>query len=182
MKNIIIALTIILSLHITTLAQITKVAIQASGLTCSMCSNSIQKALKALPNTADVATDLNTNTFTITFKNQQIVSIDELKNAIEKSGFTVAKLLATMQFTNIAVKNDEHITANSAMYHFVHIQPQTLNGLHTVQLIDKGFTNAKEYKKNSSYTTMPCIKTGYMQSCCSKNAVAYGTRVYHVTM
>src|SRR5690606_24963991 len=44
-------------------AQIKQVDIQATGLTCSMCSNAINKQLLSLPEVAEVTTDLNTNTF-----------------------------------------------------------------------------------------------------------------------
>jgi copper chaperone CopZ len=48
-------------------AQISKAEI-ATGLTCSMCSNAINKQLKTLPEVVTVETDLNTNTFTVTLK------------------------------------------------------------------------------------------------------------------
>jgi copper chaperone CopZ len=47
-------------------AQISKAEIIATGLTCSMCSNAINKQLKTLPEVVTVETDLNTNTFTVT--------------------------------------------------------------------------------------------------------------------
>jgi hypothetical protein len=46
-------------------SQISKAEIRAMGLTCSMCSNAINKSLQALPNVTKVTTDLNTNTFTV---------------------------------------------------------------------------------------------------------------------
>ena len=46
MKKILIAFALLF--FIKTEAQVTKVSLQASGLTCSMCSNAINKALKSL--------------------------------------------------------------------------------------------------------------------------------------
>ena len=56
-------------------AQIVKAEIRATGLTCSMCSNAINKQLKALPEVSNVETDLNTNTFTVTFKEGNLASL-----------------------------------------------------------------------------------------------------------
>lgn len=46
MKNILLAIALPVSLGAT--AQISKVTLQASGLTCSMCSNSINKSLRSV--------------------------------------------------------------------------------------------------------------------------------------
>jgi copper chaperone CopZ len=46
-------------------AQISKAEIVATGLTCSMCSNAINKQLKSLAEVDSVVIDLNTNTFVV---------------------------------------------------------------------------------------------------------------------
>ena len=46
-------------------AQVNKVTLQASGLTCSMCSNAINKALRSLDFVADVDADFKTYSFEI---------------------------------------------------------------------------------------------------------------------
>ena len=49
-------------------SQISKAEIIATGLTCSMCSNAINKQLKKLVEVDSVTTDLNTNTFVVYLK------------------------------------------------------------------------------------------------------------------
>ena len=71
----------IFSLHAT--AQIKKVSLQASGLTCSMCSNSIFKALKTLDFVDNVEANIKTSTFAITFKQGAKVDMDKLKKKVE---------------------------------------------------------------------------------------------------
>lgn len=68
-------------------AQISKVEIVATGLTCSMCSNAINKQLKSMPEVESVSTDLNTNTFTVQLKANNTLTPKALKNSIEKTGF-----------------------------------------------------------------------------------------------
>src|SRR5436305_14629046 len=49
-------------------AQVKKVSIQASGLTCSMCSKAIYKALRSVDFVEKVDADIKNSTFEISFK------------------------------------------------------------------------------------------------------------------
>ena len=49
-KVYLVIVSIVLMFSIKSNAQIVKAEIRATGLTCSMCSNAINKQLKALPN------------------------------------------------------------------------------------------------------------------------------------
>ncbi|MGO8056378.1 heavy-metal-associated domain-containing protein, partial [Rhizobium leguminosarum] len=71
-------------------AQVTKVSLQASGLTCSMCSNSIHKALKTLDFVDKVDADIKTYTFEISFKTNSKVDFNLIKKKVEGAGFTVS--------------------------------------------------------------------------------------------
>ena len=58
-------------------AQFSKASLQASGLTCAMCSNAINKALEVLPFVAEVKPDIKNSIFNITFKTNEAFSIDQ---------------------------------------------------------------------------------------------------------
>lgn len=163
-------------------SQITKVTIQASGLTCSMCSNAINKALKSLDNVEKVESNIKNSSFDITFKSGSKVDIDELKNKVEDAGFFVASLTATIQFDNTAISNDSHVDVDGTTFHFLNVKDQTITGLKTIKVLDKGYVTAKAFKQNNKFTTMECYKTGKASACCSKGGVKEGTRVYHVTI
>ena len=75
-------------------AQITKVTIQASGLTCSMCSNSINKAIKSLSFVENVNANIKNSSFDISFKPNEVVDFDKLKKKVEDAGFLVASACA----------------------------------------------------------------------------------------
>jgi copper chaperone CopZ len=168
-KIIIIAMLVV---SITAKAQVTKVSLQASGLTCSMCSNAINKALKSLDFVDKVDANIKNSTFNIWFKPNTIVDFDKLKNKVEGAGFFVANFSATLQFDNVAVLNDSPINVGASTFHFLNVKEQILTGEKTIRLLDKGFLSAKEYKKNGSLTKMGCYKTGE----------ANGKRVFHVTI
>ena len=170
MKKIFFIVAVFLS--ITAAAQVAKVTIQASGLTCSMCSNAINKAIKSLDFVDNVEANIKKSSFDISFKPGAVIDFDKLKMKVEDAGFFVAVFTATINFDNVAVQNDAHVDAGANTFHFLNIKGQTLNGNKTIRILDKGFISAKEYKKNSSFTKMECYKTG------EEN----GKRIFHVTI
>ena len=54
-------------------AQFSKANLQATGLTCAMCSNAINKALQKLPFVESVKADIKNSSFSIAFRTGSIV-------------------------------------------------------------------------------------------------------------
>ena len=146
MKNI-IAFVIITIATLQTQAQIAKAELIATGLTCSMCSNAINKQFKSMTEVDKVETDLNSNTFTIYLKKGNTLSPKALKDKVEKAGFFVGSLVLTMPFNNVKAADNVKVDANNVSYIFIDSKPQTLNGDTKVKVLDKGFVTQKEYKK-----------------------------------
>ena len=130
-------------------AQVTKVFLQASGLTCSMCSNSINNALKTLDFVDKVNADIKTYTFAISFKENSNVDFDMIKKKVEGAGFTVSGFVATILFNNVQVINGRPITIEDKTFYFVNTNDQPLNGAKQVKVLDKGFVSPKEYKRKA---------------------------------
>lgn len=146
MKNYFLLIAILVAMA--TKAQVTKVYLQASGLTCSMCGNSIFKALKTLDFIDNVDADVKTYTFEISFKSNSHVDFDKIRNKVEGAGFSVSGFIATINFDNIQVKESEPVTIGNYRFVFVNLREQSLNGAKQVKLLDKGFISSKEYKSN----------------------------------
>lgn len=163
-------------------AQFTKATLQATGLTCAMCSNAINKALEAVPFVESVKSDIRNSAFNIVFKQGADVEIDALRMAVEDAGFSVGSLQVTGQFNNVKVENDQHLKIGSGHYHFLGVKAQTLSGENTITVVDKNFVKAKRFKQISSLTKMNCVQTGKAASCCTKDGAPAGARVYHVTI
>ncbi len=137
-------------------AQITKAELIATGLTCSMCSNAINKQFKAMPEVENVTTDLNTNTFTIVLKKGNSLTPKAFKDKVEKAGFFVGSLVLTMPFNNVKASDNAAYSAQNASYIFVDTKPQTLQGDVKVRVLDKGFVTQKEFKKlEKSFSKYP---------------------------
>lgn len=181
MKTLLVFLSLILAL--TTNAQIKKVTIQASGLTCSMCSNSINKSLKTIPYVEKVVSNIKTSSFEVSFKLNAVVNFDQLKKKVEDAGFFVAKFTAVVNFDKQKVENDDHVVLQNNTYHLLNIKDQEVSGDRTVQLLDKGYVSAKDFKKNAAFTKMECYKTGVAGSCCKNvKSVSPSSRIFHITL
>lgn len=162
-------------------AQFSSASLTASGLTCAMCTRAIFSSLEKVPFVESVKPDIKNSLFEIKFRKDAAVDFDVLKKAVEDAGFSVAKLKATVNFSNTPIKNDAHVKIGAFQYHFVKVSPQTLNGEKTVTIIDKDFVPSKEYKKYAATTAMKCMETGKTSTCCAAGHNA-NERIYHVTI
>ena len=129
---------VIMLVSTNTYAQIVKAEIRATGLTCSMCSNAINKQLKSLPEVVNVETDLNTNTFTVTLAEANTLSPKVFKDKVEKAGFFIGSLVLTTKAETI--KQGAYVLVNNASSNNTEVQ---------IQILDKGYVTEKEFKKLS---------------------------------
>lgn len=137
-KVYIIVTSIALMFSIKSNAQIVKAEIRATGLTCSMCSNAINKQLKTLPEVVKVETDLNTNTFTVTLTEGNILNPKVFKEKVEKAGFFIGTLVLTAK--------PETITQSP----YILVNDNAVNGTEIqFQVVDRGYVTEKEFKKLS---------------------------------
>ena len=153
MKKIFLIIAICIS--VATNAQVTKVSLQASGLTCSMCSNAINKALKTLDFVHQVEADIKTYTFEISFKPNSTVDFDMIKKRVENAGFTVSGFVATIHFNNVQIRNSQQVTIEDKTFLFTNMKDQALNGIKKVKVLDRGFVSPKEYKTNVFPVSLP---------------------------
>jgi copper chaperone CopZ len=160
MKNLhikfIVATFLVLLTGLKSNAQISKVEIMATGLTCSMCSNAINKQLKSLTEVDSIGTDLNTNTFTVYFKENKAVEPKLLKNAVEKAGFFVGSMVLTAKFHTPTIEDNTTLKVEEATYTFIDIKNPVAHAVAKYRVLDKGFVTQKEYKKlTKSYSKYP---------------------------
>ena len=137
-KNTFAAVALLLMFSVQMSGQIKKAEIIATGLTCSMCSNAINKQLKSLPDVLNVETDLNTNTFTVTLADNNTISPKVFKDSVEKAGFFIGSLIVTT--TANTVTKAPYILVDKSVKQ---------EGEVKVQILDKGFVTDKEFKKLS---------------------------------
>lgn len=130
-------------------AQISKAEIIATGLTCSMCSNAINKQLKAMPEVEKVMIDLNNNTFVVNLKNNSLVTPQMLKSNIEKTGFFVGSMILTMDVNKVEPKDNSSFKNASGTYVFVNPDEKAANEKWRLKVLNSGFVTKKEYKQST---------------------------------
>jgi len=162
-------------------AQVTSATLVASGLTCSMCSKSIFKALEKVPFVEKVDVDIEKSSYSISFRKGADVVPDELKKAVEDAGFFVASLKLKAAFNNAEVYNDAHVSVSGIPFHFVNVPKQVLSGDKEITIVDKNFISAKDRKKYAKATKLKCFETGVAGECCPKSD-SKANRIYHVTI
>lgn len=182
MKKIIFAIALMLG-SISSFAQIQSASLVASGLTCSMCSKAIYKALQKLPDIQSVSVDIEQSRYDIVFRQGSKISPDDLNKAVTGAGFSIAQLKITASFGSVTVENDAHLELDGNTYHFLNVPKQQLSGAQTFTIVDKNFLPAETYKQYRKYTSKPCFESGKMEACCNGGAKAVkASRVYHVTI
>lgn len=162
-------------------AQFTAATLQASGLTCSMCSKAVKTALDKVSFVEKVAVDIKNQQYNLTFKKDAAVDFDALSKAVEDAGFSISGLTVTADVPSSDVTKDAHIKIGNQYFHFLNATNQTLNGSTTFSLVDKHFVSAKALKKWSAASKMECVQTGHASNGAT-DGVATGTRVYHAVI
>ena len=163
-------------------AQFSSGTLQATGLTCAMCSNAINKALKTVPFVETVKSDIGKSAFNIVFRKDAEVNIDALKDAVEDAGFSVGSLKLTGVFNALKVEKDSHVKIGATYFHFLDAKERVLDGENTITIVDKNFVTTKQFKKISSSSKMVCVQTGKADNCCTRQGAPANSRVYHATI
>lgn len=163
-------------------AQFTNASLQASGLTCALCSRAISKSMEKLPFVASVTADIKSSSFQIVFRDNVEINIDAIRKGVEDAGFSVAKLQLTGNFNKVAVSNDAHQVINGRTFHFLQIRQKELDGNLQLTIVDKNFLLPREFLKYAAATKMACVQTGKAGDCCKKDGIAIDARIYHVTI
>jgi copper chaperone CopZ len=146
-------------------AQFTKASLEASGLTCAMCTKAVKKALEGIPFVQEVKVNIKTQLYELAFKNGIPVHFDDIQKAVQDAGYSIASLKVTGNFDNIKVQKNAYVKIGDQTLDFMNGDTETLSGERTLTLIDKNFLTPKAFKKYSA-----TIK---------QNSVV-NTRIYHV--
>jgi len=146
MKHILI-LVILVFASLSINGQILSANLQASGLTCSMCSNSIFKALKKVEFVDAVESDVENSTFKLVFKKEIDIDFDEIANAVVGAGFSIAKFTFIFSATDLKIQDKALIDIGGKSFYFINVKDETVNGETELKLLDKQFISPKQYNK-----------------------------------
>lgn len=145
MKNILLAIAMFTGMA--SHAQIQSASLTASGLTCSMCSKAIYKALLTIPSIHKVDADIETSSYTIEFNKDADVSPEAIRKAVEGAGFGVARLAITASVPKTTIETGTRLSLQGATYKFIRPDGKTVQGVQTFTVIGKSYLSAAEWKK-----------------------------------
>jgi copper chaperone CopZ len=128
-------------------AQVQKVNLQASGLTCAMCSKAIYKAVSAISFVDTVLVNIEASTYDIRFDKETTPKFDQIAKAVVDAGFSVANLTVIVNFDKQAVDKNGSFTLDGINYKLMGTPPVTLQGSKKMQLIGKQYMLPKDLKK-----------------------------------
>jgi copper chaperone CopZ len=134
-------------------AQVQKVDLQASGLTCAMCSKAIYKAVAALSFVDTVTVDIEASTYELRFKKEATPRFDQIAKAVVDAGFSVAKLSADIKFDKQAVDKNGETELDGIRYKIVASAPGILQGTKKMQFVGKPYMLPKDFKKIAQVNT-----------------------------
>jgi copper chaperone CopZ len=156
--------------------QISNAELQVTGLTCSMCAKATETSLKSLDFVGSIEPDLNKNLFTISFKADKKVNLDQIRKKVEEAGFSIGQLTATFNFSNLKVDEKGRASTDGSTYQFINAGQKVLNGPVKAVVVDKDFISGAAFKKNLSALKLSSYASG--------TALVDGrkTRVYHLSI
>ena len=128
-------------------AQVQKVNLQASGLTCAMCSKAIYKAVSAISFVDTVLVNIEASTYDIRFDKEATPQFDRIAKAVVDAGFSVANLTVMVNFDKQAVDKNGLFTMDGINYKLMGTPPATLQGSKKMQLVGKQYMLPKDFKK-----------------------------------
>jgi len=143
-------------------AQFQSARLQATGLTCALCSKAIHESLQKLSFVAKVEADIQSSAFAILFRNGETQNPDALKAAVEEAGFFVGELLLEGQWGEKLPASTVPFKWGDNWYYFLSSKAVKDNSSFTLSVIDKGFVTDKAYKKYLSQYNQPSLATGFL--------------------
>ena len=166
----------------TSIAQISKASLQASGLTCALCAKSIYTNLTSLGFVESVDTDLETSSFLIVFKPGAKLDIDAIRQKVEDAGFSVSKLLLTVDQGGLAIGHDKKVKIGDNVFHFIDVKAQQSPSSFEIRVIDQKFLSAKEFKKKTAGSKISCYQYSKSTPCVMPEGIGGAVGTFHVTL
>lgn len=152
-------------------AQFKTATLGINGLTCSLCSYSVEKELEKVDCIAAVEMDLNQNIAKLIFEENIPVDMKAVVNAVYKAGFSVGYTQALFNFDNVTLTEQVYFLYEEVEYRFVNTLEEDLQGEHIIKFIDKKFVVDTVFK-----TWKEKIKLSDKKIPVSKNTV------YHISL
>lgn len=127
--------------------QLQSATLQATGLTCSMCSKATFKKLQAIEGVQKITTDLDNTSFILQFSPNNSTPIGSIQKQVQAAGFSVGKLVLHYKLSATHIANNTTVPFKGGEFVFMETAPGKKDGVVQLQVVNKGFITDKEFKK-----------------------------------
>ncbi len=135
----------LLALH-TVQAQFVSANVEVAGLTCSLCSNSVEKSIRQLDFVQDIEVNLNDNISEVTFKPGKKVDIGALAQKVQDAGFSVMNMSALFKADQASAKSTDRFTYANDQYVLLDSTQKELRGQVQMKFVGDKFLSRTAYK------------------------------------
>lgn len=125
-------------------ARIKWVDVGVSGLTCSVCSKSVEMRINKLGFVKSVSTDLDKTESRVYLKEGATIDIRKIAKAVVEAGFSVRFLKIQMDFDDISVSKEGDFTFQGQDFEWINYQSGVARGEMMLKLVDKDFLPRQE--------------------------------------
>jgi copper chaperone CopZ len=126
-------------------AQFSQAKLQATGLTCALCSKAIHQALEKLPFVQKVSAQIKESAFEIALLPDSLVDPGQIRGAVEEAGFFVGALYLTLDAgAPLPTINKPYKEGGS---YFCLLESTAKGGGRTYQVLNEPFLTEKAYAK-----------------------------------
>jgi len=120
------------------------VDIGVNGLTCSMCTRSVEMSVERLDFVDSVIMSLEKTEGRVYLKSSKLVDLKQIARAVSDAGFSVRFLRASFDFSDVAVGADGTFTYQGQPYIWMGFKEGLAKGDVALKLVDEDFLPRKE--------------------------------------
>jgi len=142
LKNILL-LVILQSGFIQASAGLQWIDIGINGLTCSLCSRSVEMSIRKLDFVDSVSMSLESTEGRVFFRKDTPVNFNQLVKAVVNAGFSIRSFKLQLDFTDIHVRKDGHFTFQGQLYEWLDYADNAKKQV-GLKLVDENFLPKKE--------------------------------------
>lgn len=146
-----LSITAIVLFSLSASAQIKSATLTAGGLTCSMCSKAVYKALQKVQSVQKVEADIDGSAYVITFRPGALMAPADLKKAVERAGFSVVRLTLTAEIP-APLTASQVLQVQGSSYRIINAGTETISGTRTFIVVDKSYLPDSEYNRWATQT------------------------------
>jgi copper chaperone CopZ len=142
------------------------VDVGVNGLTCSLCTRSVERSISRLDFVDSVVMSLEKTEGRIYLKTGEPADLKKIAKAVVDAGFSVRFLRLEFNFNDVPISQDGYFSYQGQKYQWLQFKDGLAKGDISLTLVDEGFLPRKEsgqWKKKFGFSTDPA-----------------GQKVYHV--